>query len=179
MEKEVQLILVTYTPDKFEAGLFWYHYWEKRIYIYSALRDDKDRRLFIGDLANRNFVKPYLVCDGEIKNGDSYAVFSHGVEDRKNGGHIGRGWSVCTHDGTPKHKLGVLAGGKQIVARPDQIGLKRCYSADINSSEHWLENMDADDINYILSNDGKCKIELDHNDKPEMSHGQVIFTFLE
>src|SRR5258706_4807007 len=69
--KQVQLSLVAYRPEKYEADLLEYDYWRREINVFTGFKDEHHRKLHLGEFANRSIVKPCLVSnDDRIEIGD-------------------------------------------------------------------------------------------------------------
>jgi hypothetical protein len=188
MEKEIQLILVPYQADKLEAGMYWVSEAGKEgLKVYQLSENDLLNSAVQEELLDRtgqfgkNFGlrKPYLVSN-EINVGDSFCFTWKGeeqVSDLPVSEINEDDGDVITKPKGQRLKAWLKDYCKKIVATPEQIGLKQCWSANINEDNGWEEGIDADDINHILSKGGKCKIVIDHKGNPELKHGQVIFDF--
>ena len=62
-------------------------------------------------------VENKLVITKKVKpeNGDLMLCFAHGIEDRKNGGYVGRKFFLSLHDDQPTSRLNAICAGTEKV----------------------------------------------------------------
>lgn len=168
MKKEITLIAISYSVPRLEPGMLLKELRENKIQKFTQA-DYDDREIYHQYRSLWNPIKLYGVYDAPVKEGDKFLS-----------GEVGNyelALKVFTFCGNYKNDLVkikdekgnmltstkfLMEGIRKVIICPDQIGLKRCWSSSILEDNGWEEAIDSDDIQEILSNGGKCWIEMEN-----------------
>jgi hypothetical protein len=162
-KKEVKLILV---PTVIQA--------EKKIgdMVLFYGNDHRDHLVIVGEetdslyweIRSGKAVQPYLIGGEEPKKGDLY------VDLRESYFGVYKAESVTENYILEKEINRPLNWCKKVIATPSQIGLIRYDGGKA------LGKLSVGDIMGIVSNGGKCSIEMDRNLIPERKSEEEIYS---
>jgi len=186
MKKSITLVAILYDVQKLEVGMFLHSENKERSVHQFNQRDYDDRERYADYRYNWKPIKLYGVCDESLKEGDKFLS-----------GNVGNpelAFKVFTFCGNYKNDLVkikneeenmftstkfLMEGIKKVIICPEQIGLKRCWSSDIREDNGWEEALDSDDIQDILSNNGKCWVEVDGDGKIKLQGNSAFISLTE